>query len=107
MANTLKILAQAVLGAAAAVYTVPALTTGVVKSMTVCNQDAASQTFSIWIVKSGDARATKNKIFKDVQLLTGESVVISGDYYLEPGDAVHVSGTDADMSVTISGVEMA
>lgn len=106
MAEVLKILGQAVLGSAAAKYTVPADTVGVVKTIIICNQDAATQTYSIWLVVSGDTRLTKNKIFSDETLLAGESVIINPDAYLAAGDAVHVASSDADMSVTISGVEL-
>jgi hypothetical protein len=106
MAESLKILGQAALGGAAALYTVPAATVAVAKTIIVCNQDAATQTFSIWMVKSGDARAIKNKIFTDTSLLAGESVIINPETYLAVGDAIHMSGSSANMGATASGVEL-
>ncbi len=107
MANTLKLLAQTALGTAAAAYTVPAATTSVIKSIIVCNGDAAAQTFSIWAVASGDSRAVKNKIYSAVPLAADESVVLKLDLYLSVGDALHFFGSDSDMGATVSGVEMA
>lgn len=106
MAETLKILGQAALGGAAALYTVPSAKVGVVKTIIICNLEATSQTFSIWLVKSGDARATKNKIFSDVTLLASETTIINPDAYLAVGDAPHVSSSSSNMGCTISGVEL-
>ena len=108
MANTLKPLAQSTLtGSAVTYYTVPAATTTIVKTITVCNGDAAAQTFNVWLVADGESEGDKNALVKSISLAPSETVFINPDHYLTAGYKIMASGSDTQLGMTISGVEMA
>ena len=108
MANTLKILAQSTAPATATtLYTVPAATTTVLKTITACNKDASAQTFSIWLVASADSAEDKNALLDVISLSAHETVFVNPDHYLAAGFKIVASGSSTKIGLTISGVEIA
>lgn len=86
---TPKPLVQGVLlgNSATTVYTVPASTTAVIRSFTLCNVDTVAHTVTIYFVASGDTPADKSTIFKDIsisakQTLEDDSLraLLTGDF---------------------------
>lgn len=89
--------------AAAAVYTVPANTTAVVSRLTATNVTAAGAQLTIWIVRSGGARANGNILLgasaSGMVLSAGpsEPYVVNGGagLVLNAGDAIHAQSDTA------------
>lgn len=107
---TPKPLVQGVLLAASAttVYTVPASTTAVMRSFTLCNTDSVSHVVTIHLVASGDTAAAKNTIFKQISLLANQTleddalrVLLTGDFISIFADLANVVSFRADGSEVV------
>ena len=85
-----------------AIYTVPALTTAYIKSMTFTHSSATPQTLIIYIRKGA---GTSRVIFRAV-MLEDYSLEYDGSFALEAGDTVRAQTTTASvMDYTITGIE--
>lgn len=104
MATTRKVLGQAAPDAITetALYTVPALTTAVISSFTVCNRSStAVAAFRISVSVGGGATANKDYIYYDVQLAANDTFVATMGVTLGAGDIVRVYySSDTATSVT-------
>jgi hypothetical protein len=105
MANNYKVVGQDNPGAVlTALYTVPASTkfTGVLK---IANREAAANTYRVAISPGGAAIADDHYITYDFSLPANDKVdeSIPG---LEATDVVRVYASDANVSFTLSGVEI-
>jgi hypothetical protein len=98
--------------AAAAVYTVPANTTVVISRMVATNVAAAGAQLTLWIVRSGGARADTNILVGASaagQVLSAgasEPYVVNGaaGLVLNAGDAIHAkSDTASAINLVASG----
>ena len=107
MAETRKILGQAVLTTAAAVYTVPATTQAVVSTIVVASTSSSiADDFSIWVVKSGDsAPANKQLIYYSIDIPANETFCSTVGITLNTGDSIWASGS-GNASINIFGVEI-
>lgn len=105
--DTLKRLAGPVslAGAAATVYTVPALTTTSLRSLHVTNETGASATFTMSIGVDGAGK----RWFYNVPVANGDpGLDWSGVQVLTAGEVLQAySGTASALTLTISGVETA
>lgn len=103
MAIAAKLLASGLApGAAAAVYTAPASTTALVKSITVHNDNATAETIYLYVNGSGTDRA----VFRAV-LLSEETLVYDTPIVLETGDILKLASTTASgVPYTIHGAEV-
>lgn len=63
------------------------LSRAIVHSITLCNNDSVSNQVSVHLVESGGSRSAGNAIFADT-LVTGETVTISGPWFLDPSDTI-------------------
>ena len=108
MATTLKLLAQAALTTTdATVYTVPAATTTVIKSISVCNTDTVIRTVTIHAVAPGGSSMVANILVAAMPIGIGETVFISPDLYLSAGCTLKMyASVTSVLGVTISGVEL-
>jgi len=106
---TPKRLGQAQLGTAAGdVYAVPASTTGVIRSITICNIDTVAHTFRLFLVPSGGASDGTTAIFFDQVIQPSQTIQDSGVHVLAAAGKVRGLADTADkVTVTVDGAEVA
>lgn len=109
MAETLKVLSQTKPGAATLTdaYTVPALTTAVVSSITVCNQSGTPTSFRISVAVGGLADTAKQYIYYDVAINGNDTFTSTLGLSLGAADVIRVYNTLATLSFNIFGIEVA
>ncbi|MCY9591440.1 hypothetical protein [Paenibacillus chitinolyticus] len=87
-------------------YTVPALTTTIVKNIHIANNTAAVSTVTIHLVPNGQTATNANKIIACYPVKPNDSISVDLSSVLHSGDTIQVSqGTANAISVYISGVE--
>ena len=108
MANSLKLLAQSALTASdATIYTVPASTTTVVKSVIICNTATAARTITLHAVASGGSSSVANRVLSALTIGAGETVFLKPDIYMTAGCTLRAfASVAAVVGITVSGVEM-
>ena len=98
--------------AAGAIYTAPANTTVVITRAVITNESAGAATVTIWLVRSGGARANSNILVGAAaagQSMAGgpaEPYVVNSmaGLVLAPGDAIHtLSDTNNVLNFVASG----
>ena len=107
MADTYKVLGQSAPGAASltTLYTVPALTSVVGSSITICNRSATPTAFRIAIRPAGAAISNEHYIAFDVPIGANESLAYTLGFTLATTDVVSVYNTLATVSFSLFGVE--
>lgn len=107
MADTYKVLGQSDPGAASltTIYTVPALTSAVVSTITVANRSATATTFRLAIRPAGAAIANQHYIAYDNPIAGNESIALTLGITLATTDVVSVYATLATVSFNVFGVE--
>lgn len=107
MAETYKVLAQSKPGAASLTdaYTVPAATSAVVSSITICNQGAATS-YRISVAVAGLADTAKQYIAFDVPIAANTTDVFTVGITLGAADVVRVYNTLATCSFNLYGTEI-
>ncbi len=108
MADTLKILGQSIPAAATLtdLYTVPAATSTVVSTITVCNQSAVGTSFRISIAVAGAADATKQYLYFDVPIAGNATFAATLGIDLATTDKIRVLATLATLSFNATGIEV-
>lgn len=93
-----------VAAAAAAIYTVPALTKGYLKTLALFNTNAASQTIILRIVRSGGTpRKWKRYVLAENE--SAEAIDPGASLELSAGDAITAESTNAtSVDYAITGV---
>lgn len=106
MAFTIKALANGQLAATkGTLYTTPALTQTIVKSITLVNTDASARTVNLYVNATGTSRRI---IPKDLSLGAGESYVVNDVITLEAADLIEGDASAAlVVDYVISGTENA
>lgn len=96
MANTYKILGQ-ITGSASTqtLYTVPAATSAVVSTITVCNFDDASTVYSIAAVPSGDSLGDKHYVAFNTAIAGKDTAAITIGVTLATGDSIVVINNES------------
>lgn len=87
-------------------YTVPASTSAIVSTLSVCNVSGASRTFRLAIVKSGGTLGTANYIQYDQTLNANAGTAYTLGIGLATGDTVQVYASGTGMSFNVFGVEL-
>jgi len=107
MAETLKVLGQVDPSATTltAAYTVPALTTAVISSITVANRSGAGTSYRISVAVAGAGDATKQYIAYDKAIAANAVDSLKLGITLGAGDVIRVYATLATLSFNIFGVE--
>lgn len=102
---TSKLVADGQLSAAAntVLYTVPAVTTDILKTITICNTSGAAVTINIYVKKSA---GTARRIFdKDYSMPAGEARQISLNVVIEAsGELQGDASTGAVVDYTVSAI---
>jgi len=108
MANTYKVLGQSDPSATTDtnVYTVPAATSTVVSTITVCNRNATSATYRIAIRPNGDAITGKHYIAYDASVLQNDTISLTIGITLATTDVVTVYASSTNVSFGIFGSEI-
>lgn len=108
MATTYKVLGQSNPSATTAttLYTVPASTSSVVSSITVCNQAATAGTFRIAVRPAGATLATQHYIAYDTAITANNTIVLTIGITLATTDVVTVYASSASMSFSLFGSEI-
>ena len=86
-------------------YTVPAATSAVVSTVTVCNQSATATTFRLSCSVAGAVLAAKQYLCYDAPILGNETKALTIGATLAATDVVRVYNTLATVSFNIFGVE--
>ena len=107
MALTLKVLGQVAPAATTAtdLYTVPASTSMVVSTLSVCNRGATNSTFRVSIRVAGAADATKQYLYYDTVAPKNDTVAATLGITLAATDVVTVYAGNANLSFQIFGQE--
>ena len=87
-------------------YTVPAATSVVASTLTVCNQNVAKIKFRVSVAVGGAADAPKQYIYYDVELLGKNSFTFTIGFTLAATDVVRVYSDTANTSFNLFGVEV-
>lgn len=87
---------------AATQYTVPALTTTILRSIHVANEDSSARTFTLSIGTDGAGK----RLWKDVTVPVGGSFDWSGFIVLAAGEVIQaLASANTALTLVLSGVE--
>jgi len=94
-------------GTALTIYTVPAVTTGLVKKITISNNTGTSGTAKIHHVQSGGTADATNVILPTTTLATNEHGVDDSPFAMATGDFIAVVGDGTNViNISIYGLEV-
>ena len=107
MAQVLKVLGQSNPSAATltTLYTVPAVTTAVGSSITICNRSATATSFRLAVRPAGAAIANEQYIYYDVAIGGNDTFIATIGITLATTDVVSVYATLATLSFNLFGTE--
>jgi hypothetical protein len=107
MANVYKILGQSSPSATTEtdLYTVPAATSAVCSSISICNRGATQTTFRVSISQGGGATANKDYLYYDVTLAGNDTFIATIGISLAT-DVVRVYSGNASLSFQLFGTEI-
>lgn len=107
MPDTYKVLGQAnpLAATLTTLYTVAALTSTIVSSLTVCNRSATPTSFRIAIRPAGAAIANEHYIAFDVPIGANEAMSFTLGVTLAATDVISVYATLATLAFNAYGVE--
>jgi hypothetical protein len=108
MPTAYKVLGQSAPAATTAttLYTVPAATSTVCSTLTVCNRDSSSTTYRIAVRPAGASLANVHYIVYDAILPANSTDTISIGATLATTDVVTVYAGSANLSFTLFGSEL-
>jgi len=109
MATVYKVLAQSNPSATTAttLYTVPASTSTVISTITVCNQAASAGTYRIAVRPAGATLAASQYVAYDVAIAANDTTALTLGITLATTDVVTVYASAATMSFAAFGSEIA
>ena len=107
MAVTIKVLGQSNPGATTltTLYTVPAATSTVCSSITVCNRSATATTFRIAIRPAGAGISNEHYLYYDVTIAGNDTFIATIGITLATTDVVSVYSGAATLSFHLYGQE--
>lgn len=107
MTTTLKILGQSAPNATTetVLYTVPASTSTVISTITVCNRSATVASFRVSVSVGGAATANKDYIYYDVVLGSNDTFAATIGITLSTTDVMRVYASTANLSFNLFGQE--
>ena len=108
MPNTYKILGQSSPSATTEtdLYTVPALTSTVCSSISICNRGATQTTFRVSISQGGGATANKDYLYYDVTLAGNDTFIATIGVTLATTDKIKIYSGNASLSFQLFGTEI-
>lgn len=107
MADTPKVLAQSNPSATTLTdaYTVPALTTAVLSTLTVANRSGTATSFRISVAIAGAADTNAQYLYYDIAIGGNDTFAATLGITLGPADVVRVYATLATLSFNLFGIE--
>ena len=108
MANLYKILGQSSPSATTEtdLYTVPALTSAVCSSLSICNRGATQTTFRVSISQGGGATTNKDYLYYDVTLAGNDTFIATKGVTLATTDKIRVYSGNSSLSFQVWGTEI-
>jgi glucose-6-phosphate dehydrogenase assembly protein OpcA len=108
MPTTYKVLGQSAPSAttATALYTVPASTSTVVSTISICNRAASAGTFRISIRPAGASQANQHYIAYDSSVQANDTITLTLGITLATTDVVTVYASTGDFSFNAYGSEI-
>ena len=108
MTQTLKVLGQSALAATTLtdVYTVPSSTSTTVSSVVICNAAGTATTFRLSIAVAGAADTAKQYLYYDTSLAANDTFIATIGVTLAATDILRAYAGNANLSVTVYGVEI-
>lgn len=108
MTTVYKVLGQAAPAATTEtdLYEVPALKSGVISSLFICNRGSAATTFRMSISVGGGATADKDYRYFDIPLAGNDTFVITTGITMAAGDIMRVYAGNNQLSFNLDGQEM-
>lgn len=108
MATTYKVLGQSAPSATTAttLYTVPAATSTVVSTISVCNRDSASAQYRVAIRPAGATLANQHYIVYDASLTGNSTDTVTIGVTLATTDIITVYASTANFSFSAFGSEL-
>jgi hypothetical protein len=85
------------------VYTVPALTSSVISTITVCNRGTSSATFRIAVRPAGAAIANQHYIVYDGAIAANDMLAFTMGITLATTDVITVYASTANLSFSVFG----
>jgi hypothetical protein len=87
-------------------YTVPALTSAVCSSLSVCNRGGTQTTFRISISQAGASTSNKDYLYYDVTLAGNDTFIATIGVTLATTDKIRVYSGNASLSFQVWGTEI-
>lgn len=87
-------------------YVVPASKECAVSTFTACNYGTGDAVVRVHAIASGDAAATKNRIFWDINIPPQDTFSATQGWTLAVGDKISVESDTGDVGFTLFGVEV-
>jgi hypothetical protein len=108
MPTTYKVLAQLAPSATTAttLYTVPASTSAIISTITVCNRAASSASYRIAIRTGGAALSNEDYIAYDVAIAANDTTALTLGMTLATTDVITVYASTANFSFNVFGSEI-
>ena len=108
MATTYKVLGQANPDANTLtdVYTVPANTSAVLSTITVCNQSAANASYSISVAPDGEADNVKHYVIRGGVVPAADAIGITIGLTLDAADVIRANTNSSNISFNVFGSEV-
>ena len=108
MANTYKVLGQSAPSATTNtdLYTVPASTSAVCSTISICNRDTTIGSYRVAVRPAGATIANEHYITYDAQVPANDSVLLTLGISLATTDVVTVYASSANFSFNLFGTEI-
>jgi len=108
MATTYKVLGQSNPSATTAttLYTVPASTSTVVSTISICNQASSSATYRIAVRPAGATLAAQHYLAYDIAIAANDTTALTLGITLATTDVVTVYASSATLSFSAFGSEI-
>lgn len=108
MAIATKVLGQSAPGVTTEtdLYTVPALTSAVCSSISICNRGTAATTFRISVAVGGGVTANEDYIYYDVVVPGNDTFIATIGITLAAADVLRVYAGNANLSFSLFGQEI-
>jgi hypothetical protein len=90
---------------AVAIYTCPASTETVISTITICNREAAINTYRIILRPDDETLADKHYLAFDVNVAANDTTALTLGITMDASDKLYVSGSDTNLSFSVFGSE--
>lgn len=87
-------------------YTVPASTSAVISTLSVCNRSSVTRSFRIAVRPGGESIANKHYIAYDTQVGGNDSISLTLGITLANSDVVTIYASSTDLSFNLFGSEL-